>query len=99
MSSSSKTTTDHKEIRHWAEARGGKPATVKGTEEKGEEAGILRINFPGYAEAKLQDISWDDFFQKFDEKGLAFVYQDKTAEGEESRFFKLVSRENQKKSA
>ena len=34
----SKTTTDHDEIRRWAEERGGKPATVKGTESGGEDA-------------------------------------------------------------
>jgi len=39
-------TTNHDEIRKWAEARGGKPATVKGTESHGE-AGVLRIDFPG----------------------------------------------------
>ncbi len=92
-SSSSKTTTNHDEIRKWAEARGGKPATVKRTESNGE-AGVLRIDFPGYSgKDSLEEISWDEFFQKFDEKHLAFLYQDKTSGGEESRFFKLVSQE------
>jgi hypothetical protein len=93
MSGESKTTTDHETIRKWAEARGGKPATVKNTAREGE-AGLLRINFPGYkGEGTLEDISWDEFFRKFDEKKLAFLYQDKTSNGEESRFFKLVNRE------
>ena len=93
MAGSSKTTTDHDEIRKWAEARQGKPATVKRTEKDGE-AGVLRIDFPGYSGANsLEDISWDEFFQKFDEKHLAFLYQDTTSGGEQSRFFKLVSRE------
>ena len=93
MAGSSHTTTDHDEIRKWAEARGGKPATVKRTESDGE-AGVLRIDFPGYSGAgSLEEISWDDFFQKFDEKHLAFLYQDTTSSGEESRFFKLVSQE------
>ena len=91
--SSSKTTTNHHEIRKWAEARGGKPATVKRTESNGE-AGVLRIDFPGYSgKDSLEEISWEEFFDKFDEKQLAFLYQDKTSSGEESRFFKLVSRE------
>ena len=34
-----------------------------------------------------------EFFAKFDEKNLAFLYQDTTASGAESRFFKFVSRE------
>ena len=90
---SSKTTTNHDEIRRWAEERGGKPATVKSTQSN-DEAGVLRIDFPGYSGAgSLQEISWEEFFKKFDEKQLAFLYQDKTSSGEESRFFKLVSRE------
>src|SRR5436305_4195902 len=90
---SSKTTTNHDEIRKWAEARGGKPATVKSTE-SGDEAGVLRIDFPGYSgKDSLEEITWDEFFAKFDEKNLAFLYQDKTASGGESRFFKFVSRE------
>lgn len=91
--SSSKTTTNHDEIRKWAEARGGKPATVKRTESDGE-AGVLRIDFPGYSgRDSLEEISWEEFFKKFDEKQLAFLYQDETSSGEQSRFFKLVSRE------
>ena len=93
MAGSSHTTTDHDEIRKWAEVRGGKPATVKRTESDGE-ASVLRIDFPGYSGAgSLEEISWDEFFQKFDEKKLAFLYQDTTSSGEESRFFKLVRRE------
>ncbi len=94
MASESKTTTDHKTIQAWSEARGGKPATVKSTEKDGE-AGVLRIDFPGYSGAgSLEEISWDEFFKKFDEKKLAFLYQEHTSSGEESRFFKLVSRDS-----
>ena len=32
MAGETKITTNHEEIRKWAEARGGKPATVKRTE-------------------------------------------------------------------
>ena len=94
MASESKTTTDHKTIQAWSEARGGKPATVKSTEKDGE-AGVLRIDFPGYSGAgSLEEISWEEFFQKFDEKKLAFLYQEHTSSGEESRFFKLVTRDS-----
>jgi hypothetical protein len=40
----------------------------------------------------LEEISWDSFFKGFEDNGLAFVYQEETAEGQESRFSKLVSR-------
>jgi hypothetical protein len=93
MAGESKMTTNHDEIRKWAEARGGKPATVKSTASK-DDVGLLRIDFPGYkGEGTLEEITWDEFFKKFDEKKLAFLYQEKTSSGEESRFFKFVSRE------
>lgn len=88
----SKVTTDHNEIRKWVEARQGRPATVKGTEGR-DDAGVLRINFPGGSEDSLQDLSWEDFFTKFEEAQLAFLYQDQLASGETSRFFKFVRRE------
>lgn len=91
MAGESRTTTDHETIRKWAEARGGKPAAVKRTESNGD-VGLLRIDFPGYKGAdSLEDISWDEFFKKFDEKHLVFLYQEHTAGGEESRFFKFLS--------
>lgn len=88
--SSSKTTTDLKEIKKWAEEREGKPAIVKNTE-GGKGAGVLRINFPGYAEDSLENISWEEWYKTFKEKDLAFLYQDELSSGKESRFFKLVS--------
>ncbi|MGE5436918.1 MAG: hypothetical protein ACM3O3_06785 [Syntrophothermus sp.] len=87
-----KNTTNHDEIKKWVEERNGKPSTVKSTNKKGD-AGILRINFPGYSgEDTLEEISWDEFFKKFDEEKLAFLYQDETKDGSESRFFKFVNR-------
>jgi hypothetical protein len=94
MAGQSHTTTDHKEIQKWVEARGGRPATVRGTGGK-NDAGLLRIDF-NEPDDRLEEISWEDFFAKFDENNLAFLYQDKKADGEESRFFKFVSREDEK---
>ncbi|HEX7369401.1 MAG TPA: hypothetical protein VF284_03865 [Rhodanobacteraceae bacterium] len=85
-----KTTTDYGEIRRWAEDRGGKPATVRDTAKKGE-AGVLRIAFTD--DGDLEPIEWDEFFDKFESENLAFLYQEKTAEGQTSRFFKFVERE------
>jgi len=83
-------TTDHAKIRKWAEERGGVPATVKGTK-SGGEPGLLRLDFEP-KDASLEPISWDDFFEKFDDEGLAFLYQDRTADGAISRFHKFVNR-------
>ncbi|HEX6293258.1 MAG TPA: hypothetical protein VFZ66_29025, partial [Herpetosiphonaceae bacterium] len=59
--------------------------------------GVLRIDFPGGAGSdRLEEISWDEWFEKFDAKNLAFLYQDEKASGEQSTFFKLVSRETAK---
>jgi len=90
----SKTTTDHEEIRRWAEARKATPACVRGTGGK-KDVGLLRLDFPGYSGAdSLEHIGWDEFFEKFDENNLALVYQEKTASGEVSNFNKIVSRES-----
>lgn len=88
-----KKTTDREQIKQWVEERGGHPSTVKSTKE-GEEPGLLRIDFPGYSgEDSLERISWEDFFEKFEESKLAFLYQEELKSGEESRFCKLVSRD------
>jgi hypothetical protein len=64
---------------------------VRGTEDGG--AGVLRIDFPGGAgEDQLEHISWDEWFEKFEQDNLAFLYQEQKASGEDSTFFKLVSR-------
>jgi hypothetical protein len=94
MASETRTTTDHDEIRRWAEAHGGKPAMIKGT--GGDDVvGMLTIDFPGGAgEERLEHISWDDWLRKFDENDLAFLYQEQKASGEDSTFFRLVKREH-----
>ena len=83
-------TTDHAEIRKWVEARGGRPTRVRGTEGK-DGSGVLRIDF-AEPDEKLEEISWDEFFETFDDRELAFLHQDKTADGQTSRFFKFIHR-------
>jgi hypothetical protein len=91
--SSGNVMTDHEEIRQWAEERGAKPACVRGTGGK-SDTGLIRLDFPGYSGGdSLEEISWDEWFAKFDEQNLALLYQDKTARGQKSNFNKLVSRE------
>jgi len=86
--SEGQTTTDHATIRKWVEARDGRPTRVKGTADDSGE-GILRIDF-AEPDEKLEEISWDDFFKTFDDRKLTFLYQDKTANGKVSRFFKFI---------
>jgi len=86
-------TTDHEFIRAWAEERSGTPAAVKGTG-GGEDPGIIRIDFPDYSgEGSLEPISWEEWFQKFDENDLALLVQEETAEGQKSNFNKIVKRQ------
>jgi hypothetical protein len=68
MATKSKTTTtkDHEEIRRWVEEHDGTSATVGGD---GDEVAVLRIDFPGGAGSdRLRQISWDEWFDKFDEE-------------------------------
>lgn len=95
MSKQSNVTTDHATIKKWVEERKGKPARVEGTGQK-NDAGLLRIDFPGNDSGRLEEISWEAFFKKFDEENLAFLYQEKTANGETSYFNKLVNRDSEK---
>jgi hypothetical protein len=88
--SEAQVTTDHDAIRRWAEARGGRPASVKGT--GGKQAGVLRIDFEPEVAEGLELISWDDFFAKFDREKLGFLHQEKTEDGSTSRFHKFVDR-------
>ena len=84
--SEAKVTTDQEEIRNWVEERGGHPAKVKGTE-------VLRIDYPGFSgEERLEEIEWDEFFREFNRNKLAFLYQEKTKDGKQSRFSKLIDR-------
>lgn len=90
-----KTTTDHEEIRHWAEGKGGKPAAVDRTHKKGA-VGIIRLMFPDNPQSEheaLVEISWDDFFQEFEKRQLALVYD------EESLFSKIIGRDTAERRA
>lgn len=47
---------------------------------------MIRLDFPGYTGAdSLEHISWDDWFDKFDESGLALLHQETTARGTEEQ--------------
>jgi hypothetical protein len=49
----------------------------------------LRIDYPGFSgEDTLEELSWDEFFETFDQNDLAFLYQEEA----DSRFSKFVER-------
>jgi hypothetical protein len=92
--SSAKTTTNHDEIRKWVEKRGGHPALVAATENKGGRGGgLLRIDYDepgGNDDVRLHRIAWDEFFRIFDENDLAFLHDPER----ESRFSKFVEKQS-----
>src|SRR5438094_10199986 len=91
--------TDHDEIRQWAEDRGARPSRVSGTG-VAEDVGMIRLDFPGYSGGEsLEEISWGEWFENFDDRNLALMVQDETASGEISNFNKLVSRDTAKEAA
>lgn len=88
---SSYTTRDHDVIREWAEARGGVPAGAGGGN---DDPGVLRIDFPDRGDDdSLDDVEWNQFFAKFDEQDLDFVYQEQTSDGSTSRFNRFTRSE------
>ncbi len=87
-------TRNHDVIRRWAEERQAKPATVEGTEHEGR-AGVLRFDFPGGDGGRLQEISWDDWFETFDERDLVFLYEEDLKSGQQSNFFRLNNPERE----
>lgn len=83
------TTTDHDEIRTWAERHEGVPAAVEKTHGR-SDVGIIRIMFPKAPHSEhdaLVEISWEEFFAEFEQKKLALLYEP------DSMFSKLISRD------
>src|SRR5207237_8110745 len=79
--------------------RAARPSSVGGTR-VAEDVGMIRLDFPGYSGGEsLEEISWDEWFDNFDERNLALMVQDETASGEISNFNKLVSRHTAEETA
>ena len=76
------TTTEHALVRQLIEDRDGYPAHLAGSEGEGDQ-GLLQV---GLAEVdqdeELKEISWEEFFEEFEGKDLAFAYREG---GEEDR--------------
>ncbi|MEL6311520.1 MAG: hypothetical protein AAGJ53_02505 [Pseudomonadota bacterium] len=85
------TTTDHDTIRAWTTKRQGYPAHVTETATDGEP-GILEIGFQN-PDGRLKELSWDEFFEAFEENKLAFLHAEEDDDGGLSRFCKFVSRD------
>ncbi|HEY4650714.1 MAG TPA: hypothetical protein VIG72_04835 [Pontibacter sp.] len=87
--SEAKKTTNHNEIKKWAEKHGGVPSIIKGTEDDGSGEGVLRIHFPEKSDNNdsFEEVSWDEFFKEFDNSKLALLHDP------DGNFNKLVNRD------
>lgn len=78
-----KITTDHEEIKKWADKYRGRPEIID-QQGGGERMTGLRLDFPGKEDEvymgeneDLEHVSWEEFFRQFDALDLAFEYEDK----------------------
>jgi len=85
-------TRSHEVIRQWAEGRQAVPTTVESTQREGR-AGVLRLDFPGYGGNELGELTWDEWFETFDDRNLVFIYQEHKTDGSPSNFFRLSNPE------
>lgn len=96
-----KVTTDHDEIKNWAEKHKAVPALIDDVDAGADKVGI-RLDFPGdYDEKYLDeedthDIDWESFFKVFEEQELAFIYDNKL-QSDPSWGYKFIKRENMDK--
>ncbi len=71
------TTIEHHTIRDWAEQRAAHPVHTGAGDRS-----ALGIHFRSQSSEKgCEPIGWDEFFKEFDERGLCFVYQERTDDG------------------
>jgi len=84
-------TTDPTLARTVIEERNGYPAHVPGSEDEPDH-GLLRVGFRDRDE-DLEEISWEEFSEEFEEKDLAAFYRDDEGVVDENRPVVLRERE------
>lgn len=94
-----KATINHQEIREWVGLNHGRPYLIDHPEAKADRKG-LRINFPGTMDEALlgeeqlgKEISWDEFFELFDEQQLKFIYEEPVAGSDPTRWYRFENRD------
>ncbi|RFC62904.1 hypothetical protein DYI37_13185 [Fulvimarina endophytica] len=85
----SKQLTDHDKIKAWAADSEGRPAIVADTEDGSKGPGLLRFDH-GQDNDGLEPISWDRFFEIFEDQKLALLID---ASGDNQQFSRFVSRD------
>ena len=87
MFAQGKATTDPSLIKKLAEARRASPAIIRKVTNDGIEM-VLSFLFP---DIKIDEVAtrltWEEFFEKFDQQRLVFVYDDSERSQNASRYF------------
>jgi hypothetical protein len=75
-------TTDHLEIRHWAESHKAVPTELL-PQTLDHIPAVLRLMFPQMAADRkdIRILTWEEFFAKFDLLGLTFIYDTAISSG------------------
>lgn len=85
-----KITRDHEIIQQWVKKRKGKP--VANLEESDRPEENIAIKVARRIDRKREfEISWQEFFDKFRESNLGFLYQEYDPDGEISCSCKILS--------
>ena len=94
-----KATTNHNEIKRWIVNHGGSPAIFDDPQAKADLPSI-HVDFPGDRDAEymqeavvITKVSWEEFFKKFEEKKLAFIYEPDDKIEDITLAFKFVKRD------
>jgi hypothetical protein len=82
-------TIEHQQIKNWTTCRGGRPVI---SNQSSHEPAIV---FTG--EGQDHDVNWDEWLARFDAGEWAFIYQDRTQEGEPSQYCRVVPRFGERK--
>lgn len=76
-----KYTTSEEKIRSWIEEYGGVPVLVKGVEENGKESTeMIHVAF-GPLLPEMEEIEWEEFFERMENEQLALEYDDSAPRG------------------
>ncbi|WP_440006977.1 hypothetical protein [Halomicrococcus sp. SG-WS-1] len=86
----SKITTDRETIRNWADERNLEPVrrTTAGT----EEPSVRLVHDAETGRSGHEEVSWDEFFDRFEDEQLAFMYQEFDSVDDEVEFAEVIDR-------
>lgn len=92
-----KVTTVHAEIQTWAERYRGRPEIIDDQRAGSDRVGI-RIHFPGQFDEAISPrvrrrVTWEEFFEKFDQLEYAFIYYDPPGKTHPSDAYQFIKRE------